>query len=168
MVGEKLTNIGRILIRRVLGQYRGKMNLSVQQRAYVAGFLDGNGSIYVRAKPNTSYKFDYQIAPSIVLFQSEKSEDAFRQLHRIINLGYIRKRKDGILELTINRIDEIKEFLEIVEPFSIFKKKHILLMKKIVSLKKRVENEKDFRSLLELVDSYRKLNYSKKRKKICP
>lgn len=144
------------------------MNLSVQQRAYIAGFLDGDGSIYVRAKPNKSYKFDYQIAPSVILFQSEKSEDALRQLHRMINIGYIRRRKDGILELTINRIDEIKEFLEIVEPFSIFKKKQIILMKKIVSSKEKIENEEDFKSLLELVDSYRELNYSKKRRKICP
>jgi len=144
------------------------MNLSVQQRAYIAGFLDGDGSIYVRAKPNNSYRFDYQIAPSIILFQSEKSEDALRQLHGMINLGYIRKRKDGILELTINKMAEIKEFLLIVEPFSIFKKKQISLMKKILSLKEKVENEKDFQSLLALVDSYRELNYSKKRKKICP
>jgi len=41
-------------------------------------------------------------------------------------------------------------------------------MKKILSLKEKVENEKDFQSLLALVDSYRELNYSKKRKKICP
>jgi len=59
--------------------------------------LDGDGSIYVRAKPNNSYRFDYQIAPSIILFQSEKSEDALRQLHGMINLGYIRKRKDRFL-----------------------------------------------------------------------
>ena len=144
------------------------MNLSIQQRAYIAGFLDGDGSIYVRAKPNETYKFNFQIAPSIILFQSEKSKDALRQLHRIINLGYIRKRKDGILELTINKIDEIKEFLSIVEPFSIFKKRQISLMKEIISQKTKVENESDFKSLLKLVDSYRELNYSKKRKIICP
>ena len=144
------------------------MNLSISKRAYIAGFLDGDGSIYVRAKPNNTYRFNFQIAPSIILFQSERSADALKQLHRIINLGYIRKRKDGILELTINKIDEIKEFLSIVEPFSIFKKRQIALMKMILSQKEKIENEKDFSSLLRLVDSYRELNYSKNRKIIRP
>ena len=40
--------------------------------AYLAGFLDGDGSIYVRAKPNLSYKYGFQIAPYIVFFQSKK------------------------------------------------------------------------------------------------
>jgi len=46
------------------------MKLSSNQKAYLAGFLDGDGSIYVRAKPNQTYRFGYQIAPYIVFYQS--------------------------------------------------------------------------------------------------
>lgn len=97
------------------------MEFSSTQRAYIAGFLDGDGSVYVRAKPNDTYRYGYQIAPSIILFQSEKSAEALKNLHAIFNLGYIRKRKDGILELTINKIDEIQKFIFLVKPFSLFK-----------------------------------------------
>ena len=48
--------------------------LSPIKKAYIAGFLDGDGSIYVRAKPNTSYRFGYQIALYIVFFQSAKGK----------------------------------------------------------------------------------------------
>ena len=69
------------------------MNLSSIQRAYIAGFLDGDGSVYVRAKPNISYKFGFQIAPAIILFQSQKCERHLIEIHKMLGLGYIRERK---------------------------------------------------------------------------
>ena len=140
-------------------------SLSTTKKAYIAGFLDGDGSIYVRAKPNTSYRYGFQIAPYVVLFQSQKDQENFTKLCEIIGYGCMRIRKDGILEYTINKIDDIKDFLESIYPFVILKKKQVELMFQIIEKKKKIENEDDFKVLLELVDSYRELNYSKKRKK---
>ena len=92
-----------------------KNKLSPIKRAYLAGFLDGDGSVYVRAKPNDSYRYRFQIAPAIVLFQSAKDRSKFEEICSLINLGYIRNRKDGILEYTINKINSIQEFIKIVE-----------------------------------------------------
>ena len=72
--------------------------ISLTQRAYLAGFLDGDGSIYVRAKPNSSYRFGFQIAPYIILFQSAKDKKKFEKVCSLIDFGYMRERKDGILE----------------------------------------------------------------------
>ena len=141
-----------------------KRNLSSIKRAYLAGFLDGDGSIYVRAKPNGDYRYGFQIAPAIILFQSARNRSKFEEICSLINLGYIRTRKDGILEYTINKIDNILEFLLIVEPFVILKRKQVALMKKILEQKKSIEQQSDFEALLKLVDSFRELNYSKKRK----
>ncbi len=138
--------------------------LSPIKKAYIAGFLDGDGSIYVRAKPNTSYRFGYQIALYIVFFQSAKGKTKFEEVCSLIGCGKLRIRKDGILEYVINRIDDVKEFLIYIKPFVILKKKQVELMLKIIDLKSKIETEKDFRLLLKLVDSYRELNYSKKRK----
>ena len=140
------------------------MKLSSTQRAYIAGFLDGDGSVYVRAKPNDSYRYGYQIAPSIILFQSDKSAEALKKLHAMLQLGYIRERNDRILELTINKIAEVKEFIAITKPFSLFKRKQLELMEQIIEAKKNIKNECDFQAMLKLVDIYRILNYSKKRK----
>lgn len=139
--------------------------LSPIKKAYVAGFLDGDGSIYARAKPNASYRYGFQIALYIVLFQSQKDEENFVKLCNLIDCGKLRKRKDGILEYTINKIDCIKSFLKSVYPFVILKKRQAELMLKIIEQKDKVENKNDFESLLKLIDSYRDLNYSKKRKK---
>ncbi len=83
--------------------------LNLNQKAYLAGFLDGDGSIYVRLKPNPTYKYGYQVAPYAVLFQSQKMEE-------------------------------------------------------ILEIKERVNNKNDFRKLADVIDRFRNLNYSKKRK----
>ena len=139
--------------------------LSPIKKAYVAGFLDGDGSVYVRAKPNPTYRYRFQIAPYIVFFQSNTSREKFTELCNLIGYGQMRERKDGILEYVINKIDDIREFLKCVHPFVIMKKRQIELMIKIIEAKDRVENKNDFIALLNLVESYRELNYSKKRKK---
>jgi hypothetical protein len=138
-------------------------SLSPIKKAYIAGFLDGDGSIYVRAKPNPTYKYGFQVAPYIVLFQSGKGKENFLKVCNLIGSGYIRERNDGILEYIINKIDDVKEFLKAIYPYIILKKKQIKLMLHIIELKKKIKSNGDFKALLELIDSYRELNYSKKR-----
>ncbi len=138
--------------------------LSSTQKAYLAGFLDGDGSIYVQAKPNVTYRHGFQIAPYIVFFQSQKDEVNFRSLCSLIGFGTMRTRKDGILEYIIGKHDEILKFLEIIDPYVILKKEQVVLMRKILDMKKKVETKDDFLTMLNMIDAYRELNYSKKRK----
>ena len=107
----------RIIPREVM--YKGLLSA---QRAYIAGFLDGDGSIYVRLKPNTEYRYGFQIAPYIVLFQSKKELKKFGQNCSLINLGYMRERNDGMVEYTIARESAIRTFLAMVQPYLILKK----------------------------------------------
>ena len=140
-------------------------NFSPAQKAYLAGFLDGDGSIYARLKPNPTYRYGFQIAPYIVFFQSSKNKDNFQKVCNLIGIGHLRERKDGILEYIISKQDFIKLFLKTVKPYSILKKKQIELMIKILSQKERVKNKNDFKVLANMIDSFRELNYSKKRKR---
>jgi len=140
-------------------------SISSIQKSYVAGFLDGDGSIYARAKPNLTYKYGFQIALYIVLFQSNKDHANFEKICDLIGCGKLRERKDGILEYTINKIDDIKEFLKNISPYLILKKEQAELMLEIIELKAKRETKEDFKNLLELIDRYREINYSKKRKK---
>ena len=138
--------------------------LTKVKRAYIAGFLDADGSVYVRLKPNASYRFGYQIAPYVALFQSQKDRKKFEEICNLIGLGKLRVRKDGILEYTIGRTDAIKEFLYMVEPFVILKRNQVNLMLEILERKERSRDKKDFLVLAELIERFRELNYSKKRK----
>ena len=141
------------------------LNLSLTQKAYLAGFLDGDGSIYVRLKPNPTYRYGFHVAPYIVLFQSRKGKVNFEKLCSLIGLGYLRDRKDGVLEYIINRKENLRLFLDAIEPYAVLKKKQVVLMKKILDAKEKIKNKADFEKLAKLIDSFRELNYSKKRKK---
>lgn len=137
---------------------------SSQFKAYLAGFLDGDGSIYVRAKPNDSYKFGYQIAPYVAFFQSSSCK-SFPNLCEKIGYGKLRLRKDGIYEFTINKQDEIMDFLAKVSPYLELKQAQAKLMLEILASKKQVKTASDFTQLLNRIDTFRDLNYSKKRKR---
>ena len=130
--------------------------------AYIAGFLDGDGSIYVRAKPNTSYRYGYQIAPYVVFFQSS-AETNFPNLMKNIGCGKMRIRNDGMYEYTIGKHEELEKFLIAVTPFLHLKKSQAKLMLEILHAKKNVQSAKDFARLLEKIEQFRSLNYSKKR-----
>jgi len=139
-----------------------KINSSVFN-SYLAGFLDGDGSIYVRAKPNSSYKYGYQVSPTVAFFQSVKNR-TFLTLCKQIQFGKVRVRKDGIFEYTISKQEEIKTFLEQLMPYLVLKQDQAKLMQKILDYKKHVRTVDDFKKLLVLIESFRELNYSKKRK----
>jgi len=144
------------------------MKFSTTDRAYIAGFLDGDGSIYVQAKKNTTYRYGYQVAPAIVFFQSAKSEKLFREFYEFLKLGLLRTRKDGVMEITVNRIADILQLITLVKPYVRLKRKQVGLLEQILESKRAVEDEKGFSNLLRLIDGYRDLNYSKKRNVLTP
>src|SRR3989338_11479641 len=139
------------------------LKLTRLQLAYLAGFIDGDGSIYVRLKPNNDYGYGCQIAPYIILFQSAKDEANFQKICGLLNCGYLRRRKDGILEYTIGRQEQILELVAKIKPYLILKREQANLIERILKLKVAVKNKVDFSKLMELVNYFANLNYSKKR-----
>jgi hypothetical protein len=137
--------------------------LTPTQAAYVAGFLDGDGSIFVRLKPNAAYKYGFQIAPYIVFFQSEKEIAFLKRLQEMIGVGYVRLRKDGIAELTVGSVNALRDLIRQLEPYLILKKQQARLLVLILERKEQVKSKHDFMELAQLVDQYKSLNYSKKR-----
>ncbi len=139
------------------------LKLTQPQIAYLAGFIDGDGSIYVRLKPNNSYRYGFQVAPYIVLFQSVKDEVRFQKICNLLNCGYLRRRKDGILEYIIGRKEEILALIKMLKPYLILKKRQADLIERILNKKELVKNTNDFSNLIKLINKFAEINYSKKR-----
>ena len=59
----------------------------------------------------------------------------------------------------------MQQMLKIIKPFVILKKRQVALMTEILDKKEKMRNKNDFRKLTDLIDRFRELNYSKKRKK---
>ncbi len=137
--------------------------LTPTQAAYVAGFLDGDGSIFVRLKPNAAYKYGFQIAPYVVFFQSSKEISFLKRLQEMIGAGYVRLRNDGIAELTIGSMKAMRNLIRQIEPYLILKKQQARLLVQVLEHKEQVKSRDDFMNLVRLIDQFKGLNYSKKR-----
>lgn len=138
--------------------------MQATDKAYISGFLDADGSIYVRLKPNDSYKYGFQIAPSIVFFQSKKNESILKYILDLVQVGYIRNRKDRIVELTISDIEGLLTIISLTKPYVVLKLKQIELLEIILRTKQNISSSKDFLQLAKLIDKFEALNYSQNRK----
>ena len=131
--------------------------------SYIAGFLDADGSIYVQLKQNSTYKYDFQISPSIVFYQKDNGEKGLPEIYEKLNLGHLRYRKDGMVELIISDKKSIRLLLSKIMKFLILKVKQAQLMLLILNRMEKIKTKQDFISVAELIDDFRNLNYSRKR-----
>ena len=132
-------------------------------KAYLAGFLDGDGCIMYQLVRRKDYRYGFQIRASIVFYQKIKNAQHLKRLKNLLKLGYIRDRKDGMIEYTIVGLDPVMEILESLKPYVVLKKEHIKLAERINALLKGKFDLRRFIKASELVDRFQILNYSKKR-----
>jgi len=129
--------------------------------AYIAGFLDGDGSIFFQIIPRKDYKKKFQIRSSIAFYQKTNNIEILEWIKNNFGCGYIRHRKTGISDYTIVDSKEVKKILLLLRPYVKLKKKQVELSLEILE---KIENNKDFLETCKLVDKFKELNYSKKRK----
>jgi hypothetical protein len=136
-----------------------------KEKAYIAGFLDGDGSIMAQLVKRNDYKLGYQIRASIVFYQKTNHRKFLLWLKGQLGFGYIRDRNDGMSEYTIVGLREVEYVLTLLYPFLRLKK---ALAKDVLYLirqhpAKRNMTAKQLVRLSKLVDKTAAFNYSKKR-----
>ena len=131
--------------------------------AYIAGFLDGDGSIFFQVVRKTDYCIGFQIRASVAFYQKTENERVLIWLKEQLGAGYIRRRKTGISDYTIVDPREVRRILESIAPHVRLKAEHVRLGLQI--LKEFPLGNDPARLLLvsRLVDRFQDLNYSKKR-----
>ena len=141
------------------------MSLLKEEKAYIAGFLDGDGSIMAQLVHRKDYRLGYQIRVSIVFYQKTSHQDFLLMLKDRLGYGYVRMRNDGMSEYTIVGLREVEFVLKLLYPFLHLKK---ALAKDVLNLIKQHPPQRKLTvrqliSLSELVDKTASFNYSKKR-----
>ena len=136
------------------------MKLDSTTLSYIAGFLDGDGSIFFQIVSRPDYKQKFQIRTSIAFYQDTRNASILEWLKEKFDSGCIRHRKTGISDYTIVDFKKVKEILSLLKPYARLKKKNIELGLEII---KKLEDKSDFLEICKLVDKFKELNYSKKR-----
>ena len=131
--------------------------------AYIAGFLDGDGSIFFQIVPRKDYKQKFQIRSSIAFYQKTNYVWILEWIKTQFEAGYIRHRKTGISDYTIVELKEVKRILLLLKPYVKLKKKQVGLGLEIVKKLETKKSNQDFLEICKLVDKFKEINYSKKR-----
>ena len=166
---RELTYIGEALLQvseRCKGNTEGRLQMQEETKAYIAGFLDGDGSIMFQLVERKGYIYGYQIRASICFYQDTNHKAGLKWLKEKIGYGYIRDRNDGVSDYTIVGPDKVEDVLKMVGSYLVFKSVHVeSALKLLVALKEnRKPTPERFLELAKMVDSYANLNYSKKKK----
>ena len=90
--------------------------------AYIAGFLDGDGSLMLQIKKRSDTKRGVRFMATICLYQDSRHEEPLHWIQEVFGIGYLSRRSDGISELRINGYKQVLSILETLQPFIRFKK----------------------------------------------
>ncbi len=138
--------------------------------AYIAGFLDGDGSLMVQLKSRAKDNLPHRLMFTICFYQDTRHEATLSWIRDIFGIGYLSRRNDGMSELRINGYLRVKTVLELLVPYLKFKKvqaeailesTRLLCEKKFLRKLSEAEKEQLVRSILIVQNE----NYASRHKK---
>lgn len=128
--------------------------------AYIAGFLDGDGSVRIQFQPR---KNSFRIRAVISLAQKWGKEKEMRWIRKQLGIGYVYQRNDHITELRIEGHETVERILKQLQPYILFKKEQV---RTVLQILKILKNEKaDLQKVADLADKISRLNYVTVKKK---
>ncbi len=130
------------------------------EAAYIAGFLDGDGSVRIQLQPR---KKTFRVRAIISLAQKWGKENELSWIRKKLGIGYLYKRNDQITELKIEGHEAIERILKALQPYVLFKKKQVVIMLRILELLRK--GEADLAVIADLTDEISGLNYVTVKKK---
>ena len=145
-------------------------NLTTEERFYLAGFLDADGSIFAQLVRGNELKYKYRIRVSIGFYQNKRYSWFLTKLQKDLKCGSIRTKTkvinpvgDDVVEYVITAADPVKNLLLQLKDCLVLKQRQANLVLEILEKKKKIKSKSDFLEVCKLTDKVAKLNYSKKR-----
>lgn len=142
--------------------------LNLIDLAYIAGFLDGDGSIIAQFVTRNDYKWGYQIRLTIQFTQHTKRRVYLQKLLDMTGVGTIRDRgeanKPTISDYVVTDVKHVYSFLKQLQPYLKIKQKQANLTLRLIEQMPLAKNSRDvFIENVKLVDQISALNDSKSR-----
>ena len=129
--------------------------------SYVAGFMDGDGSIHFQLVRQKEYRFGFYIRASASFSQSTPARAGLEAIQAIVGGGYLRDRGTGMSDLVITSRPLLTDLLTAISPYVIFKREHVRRALLLLPRLDRVREPEVFLRLAREVDAFATLNYSK-------
>jgi len=133
--------------------------------AYIAGFLDGDGSLMIQLKKRSDSKKGIRIMLTICFYQDTRHEKPLHWIRSVLGIGYLSRRNDGMSELRINGHDRVEKILTALSPFIRFKKKQAEILLDSAKLLKSSKDKKSLRKLVDNIIAIQQENYATRKKR---
>lgn len=144
-------------------------SLSNINLAYIAGFLDGDGSLMLQIKKRSDRSVGYRFMATICFYQDTRHEQPLRWIKKIFGIGYLSQRNDGMTELRINGFNQINNILKKLLPFIKFKHRQANILCKairiLINVRRKQLRRKQLVQLVDYIIAIQNENYVTKRKK---
>lgn len=132
--------------------------------AYIAGFLDGDGSLMLQVKKRNDTKRGFRFMTTICLYQDSRHEKPLYWMRKVFSIGYISQRNDGMSELRINGFKQVRDILVLMKPFIRFKKVQATALIEacdiLIDTPMQNMTEKQIRKIIDLMFIIKNENYS--------
>jgi LAGLIDADG endonuclease len=89
--------------------------------AYIAGFLDGDGSLMLQVKKRGDSSRGLRFMATICLYQDTRHDEHLHWMKEFLGAGYISVRNDGMTELRIQGYKTVLHTLSKLKPYLRFK-----------------------------------------------
>jgi len=137
--------------------------------AYIAGFLDGDGSLMLQIKKRKDGSIGIRFMPTICFYQDTRHEKTLYWIQEVFGIGYLSKRNDGMTELRINGYKQVRDILTALLPYVRFKKLQAHALKSaceiLSSTKFKTLNKQKLLRLVDYILVIQNENYVTKKKK---
>ena len=137
--------------------------------AYIAGFLDGDGSLMLQIKKRKDGRSKIRFMTTICFYQDTRHAKALHWIREVLGIGYHSTRNDGMTELRINGYQQVRDILGSLLPFIRFKKIQAVALHTAAEIlsdnAKNMLESKTLKTLIDLILVIQGENYVTKKKK---
>ena len=100
--------------------------------SYIAGFLDGDGSIMLQLHRRVTGKEVFRVKTVICFYQNSRYLKEIKWMKNVLGCGYVYIRNDMICELRIEGFQKVFEVLTLLRPYLRLKSKQADLLLKVI------------------------------------
>ncbi len=141
--------------------------MTAQQKAYLAGLIDGDGSLLIQLRKREGMKYLFRVKTTIIIYQDVKLKAEVEKLWKMIGAGYLYVRNDHIAEIRIEGFTQVERLLSQVYPYLRFKKQQAWYMVQAIQIlhKKGGYSLEGFLTVCDYADQISLSNYTSKLRK---
>ena len=119
----------------------------------------------LQLKKRRDGKKKWRFMATICFYQDSRHELPLSWIRKVLGIGYLSKRNDGMSELRINGFKQVRDILKKLMPFIKFKNEQAKAMYHATDILTKTQDTKSLKQLVGYILKIQEHNYVSKRKK---